>query len=320
MTRQRKGKFQVCCLKRSLYGLEQASRQWNLELSTFLINLGYDQSTNDYSLFVRNKKGSLTALLVYVDDILLTGSDLAELERVKQELHMKFTIKDLGVARFFLGMEIYRTEEGTFLSQKKYILDILASAHMQEAKEAKFPLPTELKLSSESGQRLEDEEQYQRLVGRLLYLGLTRADISYDVQHLSQFVSKPKVPHFQAAEHVLRYLKGTAKKGIFFPVQKELKIAGFSDVDWGACLTTRKSLTGYCVFMGHALVSWKTKKQATVSRSSTEAEYRSMAATTAELVWMSYLFKDLKIDVQLPVILFYDNKTCSSNSSKSMFS
>ena len=120
-------------------------------------------------------------------------------------------------------------------------------------------------------------------------MALTRPDISYAVQHLSQFVSTPRKPHYQAAQHVLRYLKQSVSTGLFYPVQTDLKLTGFSDADWGAYLTTRRSLTGYCVFMGHALVALKTKKQATVSRLSTEAEYRSMAATTAELLWTGYL-------------------------------
>lgn len=118
----------------------------------------------------------------------------------------------------------------------------------------------------------------------------------------------PKEPDLQAVMHLLRYLKGSINKGLFYTVQSNLKVVGFSNVDWASYLMTRKPLRGYCVFLGHSLVSWKTKKQATVSRSSTEAEYKSMAATTSELVWLTYLRKDLHIHVQVPVTLFCDNK------------
>ncbi|GAB2299710.1 hypothetical protein Dimus_038579 [Dionaea muscipula] len=137
---------------------------------------------------------------------------------------------------------------------------------------------------------------------------MTRPDISYAVQHLSQFLSSPRQPHMAAMKHLLGYLQNTASKGLFYPVQSSLKVTGFSDADWAACLVTRRSLTGYCIFLGHSLVSWKTKKQATVSRSSAEAEYRSMAATTSELLWLSYLLSDLGISVHLPVTLFCDNR------------
>lgn len=121
-------------------------------------------------------------------------------------------------------------------------------------------------------------------------------------------MSAPKSPHMQAALYLLRYLKGSVSKGLFYHVQPQFKVTGFSDADWASCLMTRKSLTGYCTVLGHSLVSWKTKKQATVFRSSTELEYRSMATTTCELVWLTYLLHDLQIPVQVPITLFCDNK------------
>ncbi|GKA91991.1 RNA-directed DNA polymerase, partial [Tanacetum coccineum] len=206
---------------------------------------------------------------------------LKQITQVKKALDDKFTIKDLGLARYFLGLTT--------------------------GKPTTFPLPQNLKLSLDKGVPLKHPDSYRRLVGRLLYLSMTRPDISYSVQHLSQFISAPKEPHMQAALPLLRYLKGTISKGLFYPIQPQLKVAGFSDADWASCLMTRRSLTGYCIFLGHTLVSWKTKKQVTVSRSSTEAAYKSMTTTTCELVWLAYLLKDLKIPVQVPITLF-DNK------------
>lgn len=299
---------QVCKLNKSLYGLKQASRQWNQELSRFLISLGYKQSKHDYSLFVKAEGDDFTVALVYVDDILLTGNCQQEISDTKKALDTKFTIKDLGLARYFLEIELCRTEAGTHLHQRKYVLDLLKDAGLTAAKPTSFPLPQDLKLSLDKGDPIPDPEAYRRLVGRLLYLSMTRPDISYAVQHLSQFVSSPKEPHMQATLHLLRYLKGTISKGLFYPIQSNLKVAGFSDADWASCIMTRKSLTGYCIFLGHSLISWKTKKQVNVSRSSTESEFRSMAATTCELVWMAYLLKDLHIHVQIPITLFCDNK------------
>ncbi|GKB72637.1 retrovirus-related pol polyprotein from transposon TNT 1-94, partial [Tanacetum coccineum] len=300
---------QVCKLLRSLYGLKQASRQWNQELSKFICSLGFVQSKHDHSLFVKNKDSVFTAVLVYVDDILITGNCAEDIQATKVALDQKFTIKDLGLAQYFLGIEICRSTHGTHLSQRKYILDLLQDAGLTACKPAPSPMPTHLKLSTDKGTPLSDVGAYRRLVGRLLYLTMTRPDISYVVQHLSQFVAEPKDTHMQAALYLLRYLKGSISKGLFYPLQSQLKITGFSDADWANCLMTRRSLTGYCIFLGHALISWKTKKQATVSRSSTEAEYRSMAATTCELLWLSYLLKDLGIHVKFPVTLFCDNKS-----------
>ncbi|GJV04358.1 hypothetical protein Tco_1337927 [Tanacetum coccineum] len=300
---------QVCKLKRSLYGLKQASRQWNQELTKFLISLGYVQSKHDYSFFVKNTNGKFTAVLVYVDDMLITGDCQQEVLFLKQALHQKFIIKDLGLAKYLLGIELCRTSAGTYLNQRKYILDLLSDTGLTAAKPKEFPLPTQLKLSLNKGNPLKDPGSYRRLVGRLLYLTMTRPDISYAVQHLSHFVSSLKDVHMQAALHLLKYLKGTVSKGLFYPIQSHLKLIGFLDADWASCIMTRRSLTSWCIFMGHSLVSWKTKKQPTVSRSSTEAEYRSMAATTCELLWLSYLLKDLNIPTQCPVTLFCDNKS-----------
>lgn len=207
-----------------------------------------------------------------------------------------------------MGIEICRTDAGTFLNQRKYILDILSNTGLTGTKPVAFPLPQGLKLTTESGKLLADPETYRRLVGRFLYLTMTCPYVSYAIHHLSQFVSAPREPHMQATIHVLRYLKGSICKGLFYPVQPQLKLTGFSDADWGSCLMSCRSLTGYCLFLGHSLVSWKTKKQATVSRSSTESEYRSMASTTCELLWLSYLLKDLHIPVSLPITLFCDNR------------
>lgn len=187
----------------------------------------------------------------------------------KQALDTKFTIKDLGLASYFLGIEICRTKAGTHLNQRKYILDLVKDAGLTAAKPATFPLPQYLKLSLDKGLAIKNLDAYRRLVGRLLYLSMTRPDISYVVQQLSQFVSAPKEPHMQAALHLLRYLKGTVSMGLFYPVQLQLKVTGFSDAYWASCLMTRRSLTGYCIFLGHSLISWQTKKQLTVSRSST---------------------------------------------------
>jgi len=144
-----------------------------------------------------------TFVLVYVDDLLITGDDDKGIPRLKQDLHTAFTIKDLGLARYFLGVEISRSSQGTLLNQRKYVLDILTVVGLTGAKPAWFPLPKGLKLSTDVGTILSQPDSYRRLVGRLLYLTLTWPDISYAVQHLSQFLQQPRDTHFQIALHVL---------------------------------------------------------------------------------------------------------------------
>lgn len=155
---------------------------------------------------------------------------------------------------------------------------------------------------------LTDPCSYQRLIGRLVYLTITRPDISYAVQTLSQFMNSPKQSHLDAAMRVVRYIKHNPGLGILLSSNNSSQLVAYCDSDWGACPTTRKSLTGFCIKFGDSLISWKTKKQNTVSRSSAEAEYRAMTTATCEIVWISGLLSDMGITLLHPTILFYDNQ------------
>jgi len=238
-----KAEGKVCRLKRSLYGLKQASRQWNKEFTSFLLKQGFVQSKRDYSLFTKGSGFNFIAVLVYVDDVLITGENNPDIQLLKEALDKAFTIKDLGCMRYFLGIEVARSSAGTLLNQRKYILDILKVDGMTACKPADFPLPTNLRLTIDQGELLSHPEVYRRLVGRLLYLNITRPDISYSVQHLSQFLSQPRHPHMQAAMHLLRYLKGTIGVGLFYLANSILCLKAYTDADWARCLSSRKSLT-----------------------------------------------------------------------------
>ncbi|KAL0304653.1 UNVERIFIED_CONTAM: Retrovirus-related Pol polyprotein from transposon RE2 [Sesamum angustifolium] len=180
---------------------------------------------------------------------------------------------------------------------------------MLNSKATSTPFPPDLKLTIDSGAQLQNPDMYRRLVGRLLYLGCTRPDISHSVQQLSQYLSHPCDMHWTAALHVVRYLKGNPSKGIFLPASNRFQLKAFCDADWASCADTRRSLSGFCIFLGDAPISWKTKKQSTVSRSTAEAEYRSMAATVFELRWISFLLTDFGISVVSPIPLYCDNKS-----------
>ncbi|GKE65617.1 retrovirus-related pol polyprotein from transposon TNT 1-94, partial [Tanacetum coccineum] len=212
----------------------------------FLVHLGFVQSKHDYSMFVKHNGDEFTVALFYVDDVLLTGNSPTVISQTKVVLDAKFTIKDLGLAKYFLGIEIASLTQGTYLTQRKYILDLLHDAGLTASKPVNSPLPPKLKLTLGKGPSMSAPDKYRRFVGRLLYMTMTRPDVSYDVLHLSQFVSCPTDSHMQTAIHHLKYLKGTISKGVFYPVQPLLKVTGFSDADWASCLMTRKSLTGYC--------------------------------------------------------------------------
>lgn len=179
--------------------------------------LGFNQSKQDYSLFTRSKDGEFLIILVYVDDMIVTGTSMSQIEKVKQVLDLAFTIKDLGELNYFLGTQITITAHGTFMSQKKYMNDILIDiSSMEDCSHVSDPLSIGLKLSRDSGDVLEEPNIYRRLIGRMLYLGLTRPDISYVVQYLSQFMHSPRVPHLRADLHFVKYLKGTTNYGLYY--------------------------------------------------------------------------------------------------------
>uniref|UniRef100_A0A2N9GA92 CCHC-type domain-containing protein n=1 Tax=Fagus sylvatica TaxID=28930 RepID=A0A2N9GA92_FAGSY len=303
-----KGENKVCLLKKSIYGLKQASRQWFAKFSSTILKHGFTQSKSDYSLFTRSKGSSFIALLVYVDDILIASNDFEFVNALKHSLYAEFKLKDLGNLKYFLGLEVARTAKGISLCQRKYTLEIISDSGLLGTKPVKTPMEQNLKLSAIDGIPLEDPSQYRRLVGRLLYLTVTRPDISFSVQKLSQFMSKPSDSHLHAAHRILKYLKGTLGQGLFFPSSNDLQLKAFSDSDWAGCIDTRRSVTGYCVFLGESLISWKSKKQHTVFRSSVEAEYRAMSASVCELMWLVPLLKDFQIDHTKEALLFCDSQ------------
>lgn len=247
---------QVCRLRKSLYGLKQASRKWFEKLVRELLSLGYTESRNDYSLFIKRSSTSITVVAVYVDDIIVTGDNYSEITDLKNHMHHIFSIKDLGILHYFLGIEVGYVTDGIILSQKKFSNDILKDCDFDYSKPAVTPLPLNLKSSATNGPLYPHPEHYRSIVGKLNYLTNTRPDLSYAIQTLSQYMQAPRLPHFDALCHTVRYVAHTLGQGILLKASNSLTLQAFSDSDWASCIDTRKSITSYIMFFGNSPISW----------------------------------------------------------------
>ncbi|KAK3010459.1 hypothetical protein RJ639_010668 [Escallonia herrerae] len=248
-------------------------------------------------------------LLIYVDDIIITGDDSYGISKLKDHLYDKFEMKDLGLLRYFLGIEVAYSPKGYLLSQTKYANDILSRAKLTEVKVVDTPLELNVKLCLTDSTPLDDATLYRQIVGSLVYLTITRPDVAYAVHVVSQFVSAPRSVHWSAVVHILRYIHGTLSRGLLISSSPDLTLSAYSDADWAGDVSDRRSTTGFCIFLGDFLISWKCKKQSVVSRSSSEVEYRAMANTTAEIVWVRWLLRDMGATQSSPTPMFSDNKT-----------
>jgi Reverse transcriptase (RNA-dependent DNA polymerase) len=301
----------VCRLKKSLYGLKQSPRVWFDRFRKVMVGMGYRQTNADHTVFFRRHEAHITVLAVYVDDMIISGNDEGEIALLKKKLGKEFKVKDLGQLRYFLGIEIARGAEGIILSQRKYVLDLLTETGMLGCRPAVAPIDQKFKLSADAGEPV-DRKRYQRLVGRLIYLSHTRLDISFAVSVVSRYMHDPREGHMDVVYQILRYLKSAPGKGLIFRKNGHLNIEGYCDSDWASCSDNRKSTSGYCMFIGGNLVSWKRKKQTMVARSTTETEYRAMALGVAEMLWLRALLVELKIDQRAQMKLWCDNKSAIS--------
>ncbi|KAF5463145.1 hypothetical protein F2P56_019084 [Juglans regia] len=250
------GKTRVCRLRKSLYSLKQASWNWFFKLTSMLLDAGFHPSQADHSLFTLITSTSIILVLVYVNDILVAGNDLSQIEIFKKILATHFKTKDLGSLKYFLSLEIACTPEGIFLNQRKYALDILSDSGQLGARTTPFPMEQHLKRNTQDGDLLSDPDLYRRLVGRLIYLTITRLDIVYVVNTLSQFLHALRVPNMTAATKILRYIKGYLGQGIFFSSATSIHVTAYTDSDWASCPTTHHSTTGYFFQLGTSSISW----------------------------------------------------------------
>ncbi|KAM6543699.1 hypothetical protein CsatB_008146 [Cannabis sativa] len=245
-------------------------------------------------------------ILVYVDDILITGSNPKTVTDIITHLHNTFSLKDLGELKYFLGIEVTKNSNGLVLTQSKYAKDLLHRADMQDANPIATPMISGQKLSAHGSEHFADPQMYRSIVGALQYLTITRPELSYSVNKVCQFMQKPLQSHWLAVKRILRYVAGTLQHGLHLTKSSSLELTAYCDADWASDIDDRRSTSGFAVFLGQNLITWKSQKQHTISRSSTEAEYRSLANVVAEIAWLQSLFSELHIHYFLKLPMFYN--------------
>jgi histone deacetylase 1/2 len=246
-------------------------------------------------------------VLIYVDDILITGSSSQLISDLISKLNTHFALKQLGPVDYFLGIEVHHLPSGALLlNQTKYIRDLLCKTDMDNANPIGSPMASSCRLSKFGSDVLPDPTLYRSTVGALQYATLTRPDIAFSVNKVCQFMAQPLESHWKAVKCILRYLKGTLSHGLLLmpsPTSLPFSLRAYSDADWATDQDDRRSTSGSCIYFGPNLISWGSKKQPLVARSSTEAEYRSMANTTADLLWIQSLLRELQIPFHTPTLL-----------------
>jgi hypothetical protein len=302
-------KSHVCRLKKALYGLKQAPRAWYGRIESFLMSLGFTKSKAVSNLYFKVMNDEPVILLLYVDDLFLTGEENIITE-CKKRLASKFEMKDLGLMHYFLGLEVWQSPERIFLNQGKYIVKILKRLDMLECNSMNTPMEAKLKLLVDTSSELIDATLYRQIIGSLMYLTNTRPDICFFVNTLSQFLVEPRHVHLVAAKHVMRYLKGTIDCGLSYDGDHNFTLSGYTDADWEGSVSDRKSTSGCCFSLGSTMISWQSRKQSIISLSTAEAEYIVACSASCEAIWLRKLLTGLfDLEMEATTILC-DNQSC----------
>jgi len=321
---RRGGKNLVCRLNKSLYGLKQSSRLWGETLWKVLLELGFKKTYSDASLYIYDRDDIKIIMPVFVDDITLASKSQDALDKFVIELGKHFKLRDLGETNLLLGVEVTRDRPNKklYLSQRQYIVNKLEEFRMTDCKPVGTPMIPNSKLTSEQSPKTPEEKDemeeipYINAVGSLMYLAtMTRPDIAYTVGVLARFNSNPGRAHWNAVKHLFRYLKGTIDLKLEYgpdpSIGNDLFIT-FSDADHGGDKDCGKSTSGYMVKIGSGVVSWRSKLQSVVTRSTTEAEYIAASAAGTEIRWIQNMMKELGYTPPSPAKLYMDNQSSMS--------
>ncbi|GJR55068.1 putative ribonuclease H-like domain-containing protein [Tanacetum coccineum] len=271
---------------KALYGLHQAPRAWYATLSTFLEEHGYRRGTIDKTLFIKKDKKDIMLVQVYVDDIIFGSTRKSWCDEFEALMKGRFQMSSMGELIFFLGLQVKQKTDGIFISQDKYVADMLKKFDLASVKTAITPMETKMALTKDEEADEVDVHLYRSMIGSLMYLTASRPDIMFAVCACSRFQVTPKTSHLNAVKRIFKYLKGKPNLGLWYPRESSFDLEAYSDSDYAGANLDRKSTTGGCQFLGSRLISWQCKKQTIVATSTTEAEYVAAASCCGQVLWI----------------------------------
>ncbi|GJS52377.1 putative ribonuclease H-like domain-containing protein [Tanacetum coccineum] len=277
---------------KALYGLHQAPRAWYETLSSFLLENGFRRGTIDKTLFIKKNKSDIMLVQVYVDDIIFGSTKKSMCTEFEEVMHKRFQMSSMGELTFFLGLQVKQQPDGIFISQDKYVADILKKFDFCSIKTATTPIESNKPLVKDEDGVEVDVHEYRSMIGSLMYLTASRPDIMFAVCACARFQVTPKASHLHAVKRIFRYLKHQPKLGLWYPRDSPFELEAFSDSDYAGASLDRKSTTGGCQFLGRRLISWQCKKQTIVANSTTEAEYVAAAHCCRQVLWIQNQMMD----------------------------
>jgi hypothetical protein len=267
----------VCKLKKDLYGLKQAPHAWYHRLDTYIKDKGFKRGIVDNNLYIKTEDNDLLIVLVYVYDIIFGCNKDSLVQWFASTMESEFEMSMIGELSFFLGLQITQRSEGMFISQEKYLREMLKRFQMEDFKPVGTPMVTGCKLSKDGDSPDVDQSSYRSMIGSLLYITTSHPDIMHDVGMVGRYQSAPKHSHFLVVKRIFRYLKETMNYGLWYPKNQNFQLSVYSDVDWANCMDERKSTSGGAFFLGYSLVTWLSKRQGSISLSTTKVEYITTA-------------------------------------------
>jgi hypothetical protein len=262
----------------------------------------------DTTIFTKRIGKDLFVCQIYVDDIIFGSTNELFCDEFGKMMSNKFEMSMIGELSFFLGLQIKQLKDGIFVSQSKYLKDMLKKFGLENAKSIKTPMATNGDVDLDEGGTIVDQKLFRSIIGSLLYITASRPDVMFSVCMCARFQASPREVYLKAAKRILRYLKHTPNIGLWYPNGAQFELIGYSDLDYAGCKVDRKSTLGCCQFLGRSLVLWSSKKQNSVALSTTEAEYISADNYYAQSLWMKQTLLDYGISFK-NIPLLCDNES-----------